>query len=354
MTTALILAVLLLVAIAIWQMGKIFEFSQLTTNTATAQIANDTDNKNNGYLLFGFLVFIYGITIFSFAKYGKFVLPASSSEHGVEYDQLMWISMAIIFFVQIVTQALLHYFGYKYRGEKGKKALFYADNDRLEAIWTIIPVIVLAGLILYGLYTWTNIMDYSEDEDALVVELYAQQFNWTARYGGEDNVLGDASVRLIDIDRANVLGLDESDPNASDDIIVKELHIPKGRKVTFKMRSQDVLHSAYMPHFRAQMNCVPGMITQFSFTPTVTTEEMRLRPEIIEHVKRTNVIRAERAANGESNSDPWEFDYVLLCNKICGKSHYNMQMKIIVEEEEDFNKWLAEQKTFEESVLPQQ
>ena len=82
MTTALILAVLLLVAIAIWQMGKIFEFSQLTTNTATAQIANDTDNKNNGYLLFGFLVFIYGITIFSFAKYGKFVLPASSSEHG--------------------------------------------------------------------------------------------------------------------------------------------------------------------------------------------------------------------------------------------------------------------------------
>ena len=41
------------------------------------------------------------------------------------------------------------------------------------------------------------------------------------------------------------------------------------------MRSQDVLHSAYMPHFRAQMNCVPGMITQFSFTPTVTTADMR-------------------------------------------------------------------------------
>jgi cytochrome c oxidase subunit 2 len=269
-------------------------------------------------------------------------MPAS--EHGVDYDRLMWISFAIIFVVQTITQFLLHYFGYKYRGEKGKKALFYADNDKLELIWTIIPVITLAALILYGLYSWTNIMDINDEGDPLVVELYAQQFNWTARYGGDDNVLGDASARLIDIDKANILGIDESDPNAVDDIIVKELHLPVGRKVNFYMRSQDVLHSAYMPHFRAQMNCVPGMVTQFSFTPTITTEEMRLQPEIIDKVKRTNKIRAERAAAGEENSDPWEFDYILLCNKICGKSHYNMQMKIIVESEEDFQKWLDSQK----------
>ena len=96
----------------------------------------------------------------------------------------------LIFFVQTITQALLHYFSYKYRGEKGKKALFYADNDRLEAIWTIIPVITLAGLILYGLYTWTNIMTVEENDEALVVELYAQQFNWKARYAGQDGVLG--------------------------------------------------------------------------------------------------------------------------------------------------------------------
>ena len=352
MTTPLILAVLVLVAIAVWQLAKIFELSQLSTGKKSdATIANDDDNKYNGYLLFAFLVFIYGITIFSFSKYGKMVLPMPASEHGVDYDRLMWISFAIIFVVQTITQFLLHYFGYKYRGEKGKKALFYADNDKLELIWTIIPVITLAALILYGLYSWTNIMDINDEGDPLVVELYAQQFNWTARYGGEDNVLGDASARLIDIDKANILGIDESDPNAVDDIIVKELHLPVGRKVNFYMRSQDVLHSAYMPHFRAQMNCVPGMVTQFSFTPTVTTEEMRLQPEIIDKVKRTNKIRAERAAAGEENSDPWEFDYVLLCNKICGKSHYNMQMKIIVESEKDFQKWLDSQKTFGETVI---
>ncbi|MEM1338505.1 MAG: cytochrome c oxidase subunit II [Bacteroidota bacterium] len=350
MTTLLVLTILVLVAIAIWQLTKIFELSQLRVDTSRSEIADDSDNRTNGYLLFGFLIFIYGITIFSFTKYTKVLLPEAASDHGGEYDTLMWVSFAVIFFVQTITQALLHYFGYKYRGEKGKKALFYADNDRLEFIWTIIPVIVLAGLIISGLYYWTNIMDINEDDDPLVVELYAQQFNWTARYGGEDNVLGDASVRLIDINRANVLGLDESDPNASDDVIVKELHLPVGRKVNFYMRSQDVLHSAYMPHFRAQMNCVPGMITQFSFTPTITTEEMRLNPDVVDKVKRTNAIRAQWAAEGRPDSDPWEFDYVLLCNKICGTSHYNMQLKIIVETEEEYNTWIQEQMTFSETV----
>lgn len=351
MTVFLILAILALVAIAIWQMTKIFELSQIQADDS--QVANDKDNNYNGYLMFAFLIFIYGITIFSFVKYSKTLLPAPASEHGIEYDQLMWVSFAIIFFVQTITQALLHYFAYKYRGKKGNKALFFADNDRLEFIWTIIPVIVLAGLIIWGLYTWTNIMDINEEDDPLIVELYAQQFNWTARYGGADNVLGEANVRRIDIARANVLGIDEADPNAADDVIVKELHLPVGRKINFKMRSQDVLHSAYMPHFRAQMNCVPGMTTEFSFTPTITTAQMRLDPDVVDKVRRTNEIRAERAAQGDLNAEPWEFDYVLLCNKICGKSHYNMQMKIIVETEDEFNAWLAEQQTFAQTVTSQ-
>ncbi|MFH6602402.1 cytochrome c oxidase subunit II [Maribacter algicola] len=352
MTTLLTLAVLILVFIAIWQMTKIFELSQLRTETA--QIANEQDNKNNAYLLLAFLIFIYAITIFSFWKYGKFLLPEASSAHGAEYDSLMLMSFVIIFIVQTLTQFLLHYFAYKYRGKAGRRALFFADSNKLEAIWTIIPVIVLAALILWGLYTWTNIMDINEDDDPLVVELYAQQFNWTARYAGADNVLGGANVRMIDIDRANVLGLDEADTYASDDVIVKELHLPVGRKVNFKFRSQDVLHSAYFPHFRAQMNCVPGMITEFSFTPITTTADMRQNPDVIDKVERTNIIRAERAANGEPNSDPWEFDYVLLCNKICGKSHYNMQMKIIVETEEEYNEWMKAQQTFGQTMASMQ
>jgi cytochrome c oxidase subunit 2 len=302
-----------------------------------------------------FLAFIYIITILSFWYLGDLPLVSNSAAaHGPELDNLMIISMALIFFVQTVTQFILHYFAFKYRGEKGKEVLFYADNNFLEAIWTIIPTIVLAGLIIYGLFTWNDIMDVSDEEDPLIVELYAQQFNWKARYGGEDNVLGKANVRLIDLDRANILGVAEDDPNAQDDVIVTELHLPIGRPVLFKMRSQDVLHSAYMPHFRAQMNCVPGMVTQFGFTPTVTTAEMRETQDMKDKVQNINAIRTEKSkklmANGEEALEPYEFDYLLLCNKICGKSHYNMQMKIIVETQEEYDAWMKEQKTFANSL----
>jgi len=121
------------------------------------------------------------------------------------------------------------------------------------------------------------------------------------------------------------------------------------------MRSQDVLHSAYMPHFRAQMNCVPGMITQFGFTPTVTTEDMRDTPEMKDKVANINRIRVEKskalAAKGEAALEPYTFDYLLLCNKICGKSHYNMQMKIVVETQEEYDAWIKEQKLFKNSLV---
>ena len=264
----------------------------------------------------------------------------------------MLITMVVIFAVGIVTQWLLHYFAFVYRGSKDKKALFYAENHRLEFIWTIIPVIVLAVLIIYGLFTWTDIMSFDEDDDPMVVELYAYQFDWRARYGGLDNTLGEANVRLIE--GLNQLGVDVSDPNAQDDKVVTELHLPVGKKVLFKMRAQDVLHSAYMPHFRAQMNCVPGMITQFAYTPNITTKDMRLEEDIIAKVKNINEIRTakniELIAKGEEALEMYDFEFLLLCNKICGSNHFNMQMNIIVETEEEFNTWISEQGTIAETL----
>ncbi|WP_299776918.1 cytochrome c oxidase subunit II [uncultured Formosa sp.] len=355
MTALFIILVLVFISIAIWQMVKIFDLAQAGL-PEDDQVATEKDNTMNAYLMMGFLAFIYIITIVCIVKWGDLpLLSNSASAHGPDIDNLMIISLVLIFVVQTITQFLLHFFAFKYKGQKGRKALFFADNNTLEAIWTIIPVITLAGLIIYGLFTWTSIMNVSEDDDPIVVELYAQQFNWKARYSGADNTLGKANVRLIDIDRANILGLDESDPNAQDDIITSELHLPVGKPVLFKMRSQDVLHSAYMPHFRAQMNCVPGMVTQFGFTPTVTTAEMRQNPDIVDKVKNINSIRVENSkelvAKGEEALDPYEFDYLLLCNKICGKSHYNMQMKIIVETQEEYDAWIKEQKLFKNSLV---
>ena len=160
---------------------------------------------------------------------------------------------------------------------------------------------------------------------------------------------------LNDFDGKNSVGIDSSDPNGMDDFVVtQEFHLPVNRKVIFKLRSQDVLHSAYMPHFRAQMNCVPGMITEFSFTPTITTDEMRMNSDVVDKVNRINKIRYENSkiltANGEEALEPYQFDYLLLCAKICGASHYNMQMKIVVESEKDYEKWVAKQQIFSEVI----
>lgn len=349
MTSFLVFIILVLVGIAVWQLTKIFDLTQIGGSSSSDEIANDKDNSVNGYLMFAFVGFIYVFTIYSLYAWGDLVLGTPASEHGPDYDNLMFISLAIIFFVQTITQFLLHYFAFKYRGKEGQKALYFADNNKLEAVWTIIPVIVLAGLIMYGLFTWNNIMfvDEEDKQDAIVIELYAKQFGWEARYAGDDKTLGKANVRLIE--GINTLGVDLADPAAQDDKVVTELHLPVGKKVIFKMRSQDVLHSAYMPHFRAQMNCVPGMITQFSFTPTVTTADMRSDAAIMAKVDKINKIRTENSkkivADGGTALDPYTFDYLLLCNKICGASHYNMQMKIVVDTPEDFKAWLAEKPT---------
>jgi cytochrome c oxidase subunit II len=344
MTSLLVIIVLVLLAVALWQLTKIFDLTQVGSKSDDSQIATDNDNNVQGYLMFGFLAFIYVFTIFGLLKWGDLPLHTPASEHGATVDSLMNITWVLIFTVQAITQVLLHYFAFKYRGNKDKKALYFADNNKLEAIWSVIPAVVLAGLILYGLYAWTNIMFIDDEEDTVVIELYAQQFKWTARYAGADQVLGKANVRLID--GVNSVGVDLSDKNAQDDFLATEIHIPKGKKVHFKMRSQDVLHSAYMPHFRAQMNCVPGMVTEFAFTPVYTTAEYRELPFMVEKVARINDLRAKKSAElvakGGTALDPYTFDYLLLCNKICGASHYNMQMKVIVDSPEDYKKWLSD------------
>jgi cytochrome c oxidase subunit 2 len=352
MTSLLVIIVLFLLSIALWQLTKIFDLSQVGNVTDDSGIANDDDNKIQGYLMFGFLAFIYVFTIYGVIKWGGLVLHTPASAHGQQVDTLMNMTWVLIFIVQTITQALLYYFAFKYRGRKDQKALYFADNNKLEVIWSVIPAIVLAGLILYGLYAWSNIMFIDKDEEVIEIELYAQQFKWTARYSGEDNVLGKANVRYIE--GVNTLGIDASDPNAQDDKVVSELHIPKGKKIHFKIRSQDVLHSAYMPHFRAQMNCVPGMVTEFAFTPIYTTSEMRDMPFMQEKVANINAIRTQKSvelvANGQTALDPYTFDYLLLCNKICGASHYNMQMKIVVDTPEEYKKWVASKPTFKEEL----
>jgi cytochrome c oxidase subunit 2 len=283
---------------------------------------DDEQIRHNNANGIGFLIFMVaglGLLVYMTVRYSSYMLPVAASEHGPAIDKLLDINFLIIGIVFFITQIALFYFANKYRHNHQRRALFYPDNHKLELIWTIIPAIVLTALIITGLKEWNSIL-MTDKKDSMNVQVYGYQFAWITRYSGADNTLGKSNYRLISDE--NPLGLDMSDKAVKDDIYTtgNEMHIPLGQGILFQFNSRDVIHSAYFPHFRAQMNVVPGMNTHFYFKPTITTAEMRTK----------------------TNND--KFDYVLLCNKICGVAHYTMKMKVVVDTPEEFQKWLNTQK----------
>jgi len=351
MIKILVYVAIILTALAIGYLVRVFELASGLKGKKQEEIT-EKDNRLQSRLMLIFLFVFFIFTIWNLKSFVPRMLPVSASEHGVTIDWLFNFNMAIIFFVFAITHIALFYFAYKYYGRKGNVATFLAHDNKLEMIWTVIPAIVLAVIIIFGLKSWNKITDVA-NPDSMVVEMYAKQFDWTARYAGADNKLGESNYKLIS--STNDLGMDSTSAEGQDDIIVKnEIHLPVGKEVEFKFHSRDVIHSAFFPHFRAQMNVVPGMTTMFHFTPTITTADMRKNPEVIEQMKGINIIRAKRKdviGNGHNDfkpgdEKPVEFDYILLCNKICGNSHYNMQMTVVIDTEEDYKKWIAAKKPF--------
>lgn len=335
MNFLVILAIVLLI-IAGHQLLRIIELSRGLKKTNEWRLTN-SDNDMMGKAMLLFMIFFFLFFIWQVNRWIDRSLPPAASEHGVLIDTLWDWNMYLVVLVFFVTNFFLFYYAYKYRGNTATQAKFFPHDTRLEMAWTVVPAIVLAVVIIFGLKYWNEITDEAKDPNKVVIELYAKQFDWTARYTGKDGKLGSTDYRQIS--GGNSVGMDTSDVVGNDDIIIKgDIHIPVGREIELQMRSRDVIHSAYLPHFRAQMNCVPGMITYFKFKPTKTTEEMRKDPYT---VKMMDGINRQRA---KENKEAVIFDYLLLCNKICGASHYNMQRNIVVDTEKDYNAWIAKQK----------
>jgi cytochrome c oxidase subunit 2 len=284
-------------------------------------------HRLNARLMPVFLVVMFAAIIYEIAIHSKYLLPEAASEHGKEIDLLQNITLVITGVVFVFTQIMLFVFAYRFRSVKGRIARYIPVNDKLEVIWTLIPAVVLAALVLYGFKAWKGIT-YPTDKEMTHVEVFAYQFNWKVRYPGPDGELGDYDYRLISAE--NPLGLDLSDPAAKDDIIKNKIVMAKDQLIKFHFRSRDVLHAAHMPHFRAQMYCVPGMPTEFKLTPTMTTEEMR----------------------AETGNE--DFEYEMACNQICGSAHFNMRAVIEVKEQSEVTAWLDKQTPFYETLSPEQ
>lgn len=406
MMQLLILAAIVLGIMAVTRLSRVYELTSTLRGKREEQIT-ERDSKMNSRLMWAFPFFYFGFFLWLTMVYMPKTLPVPASEHGVWLDDLLnfnWVILIVVFFI---TNVLLFYFAGKYYFKKDRRAYYYPHNNKLELLWTVVPAVVMIGIIIYGLSVWNRITA-APPAGTPTVELYAQQFNWTARYPGKDGKLGATDFRLIN--ESNPLGIvtdasiksrlaelatqveaekkklheegnylppvkvteledhikhlervagrivnlrtlmeqDIRDKGAEsqynfggDDIVVKEFHLPVNESVELVIRSKDVIHSVYLPHLRAQMNAVPGMATRIHMKPTVTTEDMRARPEIIQQVAEIN---AARVAGGK---EPYQFDFILLCNKICGASHYNMQMPLVVEHDGAYKVWLAQQKGFE-------
>ncbi len=283
-------------------------------------------NKSNNLNAIGLFIFwiisVIGV-IWSFFDARKDFLPEASSVHGKETDYWFWLSMAVIMAAFFVVNTLLFYFPMKYKFDKNRKATFYPHNNNLEVIWTIVPALIMAGLVFTGLRVWNKVMA-DAPEDAEVIEIMGRQFAWAVRYPGvDDNKLGNYDFRLMDDAAGNNFGIDFTDQNSFDDFTNgTEMHIPKGKPVNLKIRARDVLHSVFIPHMRVKMDAVPGMPTKFWFVADKSTEDMR-----------------------KELGNP-DFNYEIACTEVCGRSHFGMKLIMIVDEPADYEKWKKEQKPF--------
>jgi cytochrome c oxidase subunit 2 len=312
----ILLVVLLGVAIAIAaKLQKVMKGVQ-PENQDDMPVPN---NKVNGALWIVFLILGTIGVVASYWSAKDYFLPEASSPHGRETDSQFWFDMSLLTIAFFAVNFLLFFFSWRYQYKKGYKATFYPENHKLELIWTAVPAVIMAVLVFLGFRTWTQIMA-DAPADSQVIEIMGKQFGWIVRYGGvQDNKLGNYNYKLISSD--NEMGIDYSDEASMDDFInPSEMHVEVGKPVLLKIRARDVLHSVYIPHMRVKMDAVPGMPTKFWFIPDKSTAQMR----------------------AELNNP--NFDYEIACTEVCGRGHFAMKLRLIVEDKAAVDAWKQQQK----------
>ncbi len=252
------------------------------------------------------ILLVIGSVIFHFMSPWYFTELASN---WGAIDTTVTITFIVCGIVFVLTNLFMAYCIIKFRNKsKDQRAKYEPENKKLEGWLTIITAVGVVAMLAPGLIVWGKFV--SPPENSAIVEAVGQQWQWTYRLPGNDGVLGTTSVKNINID--NPFGMNADDPNGQDDILIfsSELHIPIDQPVKFLLRSKDVLHNFTVPEFRVKMDLVPGTITWQWLTPTRTGT----------------------------------FD--VLCEELCGIGHHAMRGRVVVDSEEDYNKWLAKQPTY--------
>ncbi len=225
-------------------------------------------------------------------------------------DVTFWVTG----FVFITINLFLAYCVYKFRQKEGHKAVYEPENTKLEVILAAVTTVGVVMMLAPGLFVWATIV--TVPDEATEIEVMGQQWQWSYRYPGADGVLGIAETALVT--ETNPYGINTEDPNAQDDIIVAGpvMHLPVGKPVKTLLRSNDTLHNYTVPQFRVKMDLVPGLISYIWFEPTEIGR------------------------------------YDILCEELCGIGHFVMRGAVVIDTQEEFDSWLAEQPTFAETQDP--
>ncbi|MDZ4708991.1 MAG: OmpA family protein [Saprospiraceae bacterium] len=340
MTALVIFGILALLAIVVVQIGKLSDLrSKIMGEEDIAYQNNDITGKLLLFFMIGFLVFCVITAIY----YKNWMLGygplKSASEHGGSIDGLFNTTLFFTGIVFVITQILLFWYAFKYRSQRGSKAIYFPGSTKLELVWSIVPSIVLVILVANGLIAWNDIMaDTTPEDNALEIEATGYQFAWNIRYPGPDGELGTKNFKKIT--GLNGLGQDWTDVKNLDDFNADEIVLPVGKKVRVRINAKDVLHNFYLPHFRVKMDAVPGLPTYFVFTPIKTTEEFR------EGLRQYKEYHAPSDANDPTSEPMWKtFNYELACAELCGIGHYSMRRLVRIVSQQEYEAWLATQKS---------
>jgi len=255
------------------------------------------------------ILLVVGSLLFHFLSPWWFT-PIASNWGAI--DTTVNITFWVTGIVFVLLNVFLAYTIVRFRHKKEARAHYEPENKKLE-LWLIgITSVGIIAMLAPGLVVWAKFVNVPEN--ATEVEAVGQQWRWTYRYPGADGVLGTTDVSHMSVD--NPFGINPDDPNGQDDILVNsnDMHLPIAQPVKVLLRSKDVLHNFTVAQFRVKMDLVPGMVTYLWLTPTRTGT----------------------------------FD--VLCEELCGLAHYAMRGRVIVQEEADYQNWLASQPTFAETM----
>jgi cytochrome c oxidase subunit 2 len=242
-------------------------------------------------LLFGLATVV--LVVVATFYFSKSWLPPLNSDRGA-IDHAIWVSLLLTGALFIATNLLLAWFSWRFQDHEGAQATYWHDNHRLEWTWTLVTAAILTVLLFNALGLWAQITS-APPADAFVVEVTGQQFAWNVRYPGPDGIFGRTDPKQVSPEAFNFIGLDKSDPNAADDIMMQnQLFLPAGRPVRIRLRSLDVIHSFFLPNFRVKQDAVPGMTVETWFVP----------------------------------SQPGDFE--IACAQHCGLGHYRMRGQVHV------------------------